>query len=81
MACATARAQDSKLLETPQQEQEDLSVVADLAMAPIRGIKGAVQGLYDFADYATGGELLPLTTRGFWENQTRLGGRACGGRC
>lgn len=72
---ATARAQDSKLLETPQQEQEDPSVVADLAMAPIRGIEGAVQGLYDFADYATGGELLPnYDTRFLGKSNTFAGG-------
>ena len=42
-----------------QNPQEDANVFTDVLAAPFRGVEGALQGIYDLADYATGDDLLP----------------------
>ena len=35
------------------------NVLLDVAASPFRGVEGALQGIYDLADFATGDNLLP----------------------
>lgn len=57
----------------PQQE-EDPNFFMDVIASPFRGIEGALQGIYDLADYATGDDLLPDYNKRFLgRSQTFVG--------
>lgn len=54
--------------------QEKPNMLVDIVAAPIRGVEGAFQGLYDLADFATGDNLLPdYDKRLFGRSQTFAG--------
>ena len=55
--------------------QEDANMFTDILAAPFRGVEGAVQSLYDLADFATGDDLLPdYDTRFLGRSKTFAGG-------
>ncbi len=55
--------------------QEDANMFTDILAAPFRGVEGAVQSLYDLADFATGDDILPdYDTRFLGRSQTFMGG-------
>ena len=55
--------------------QEDANMFTDVLAAPFRGVEGAVQSLYDLADFATGDDLLPdYDTRFLGRSKTFAGG-------
>ena len=49
----------------PQPEEQDVNPFLDFAASPFRGVEGALQGIYDLADFATGDDLLPDYNRRF----------------
>ena len=56
-------------------EDEEKNYLLDIAAAPIRGLEGGAQGLYNFADFLTGDDLLPdYDTRLFGRSNTIAGG-------
>ena len=60
--------------QTPN-PQEDANMFTDVLAAPFRGVEGAVQSLYDLADFATGDDLLPdYDTRFLGRSKTFAGG-------
>lgn len=60
---------------TPEQEQDDPNMFLDVLASPFRGVEGAIQGIYDLADYATGDDLLPdYNQRFLGRSQTFAGG-------
>lgn len=55
--------------------QEDVNPFLDVLASPFRGVEGAIQGIYDLADYATGDDLLPdYNERFLGRSQTFVGG-------
>jgi hypothetical protein len=55
--------------------QEDANMFTDVLAAPFRGVEGAVQSLYDLADFATGDDLLPdYDSRFLGRSKTFAGG-------
>ena len=55
--------------------QEDPNFFLDVLASPFRGVEGAIQGIYDLADYATGDDLLPdYNERFLGRSQTFVGG-------
>jgi len=55
--------------------QEEANMFTDILAAPFRGVEGAVQSLYDLADFATGDDLLPdYDTRFLGRSKTFAGG-------
>lgn len=48
----------------PNNEEEDTNVFSDVLAAPFRGVEGAIQGVYNLADYVTG-DFLPDYDRRF----------------
>ena len=59
-------------LMPPNEEEDDLFL--DIVKAPFRGIEGAVQGVYNFVDYATGDFLPDYDQRGLGRSSTMAGG-------
>jgi hypothetical protein len=57
----------------PTQEEEDSNVFLDVLKAPFRGIEGAVQGVYQLADFVTG-DILPDYDRRFLGESTSIPG-------
>ena len=57
----------------PEQEEEKPNFIADTLMGVPRGIEGAVQSLYDLADFATG-DILPDYDTRFLGRSKRFGG-------
>ena len=57
----------------PPNEEEDDDLFLDLAKAPFRGIEGAVQGVYNFLDYATGDYLPDYDQRHLGRSSTMAG--------
>jgi len=54
--------------------QEDVNPFLDVLASPFRGVEGAIQGIYDLADYATGDDLLPdYNERFLGRSQTFVG--------
>jgi len=61
-------------LMPPNEEEED-NMFLDVLAAPFRGVEGAVQGVYNFLDYATGDDFLPdYDQRGLGRSTTMAGG-------
>lgn len=58
----------------PPNEEEDDNVFLDVLAAPFRGIEGAVQGVYNFLDYATGDYLPDYDQRFLGKSSTVAGG-------
>ena len=55
--------------------QEKPNFFVDVLASPFRGVEGAIQGIYDLADYATGDDLLPdYNERFLGRSQTFVGG-------
>jgi len=55
--------------------QEDVNPFLDVLASPFRGVEGAIQGIYDLVDYATGDDLLPdYNERFLGRSQTFVGG-------
>jgi hypothetical protein len=55
--------------------KEDANMLTDVLAAPFRGVEGAVQSLYDLADFATGDDILPdYDTRFLGRSKTFAGG-------
>ena len=55
--------------------QEEPNFIADVLASPFRGVEGAIQGIYDLADFATGDDLLPdYNERFLGRSQTFVGG-------
>ena len=55
--------------------QEDPNFFLDVLASPFRGVEGAIQGIYDLADFATGDDLLPdYNERFLGRSQTFVGG-------
>lgn len=55
--------------------QKDVNPFLDVLASPFRGVEGAIQGIYDLADYATGDDLLPdYNERFLGRSQTFVGG-------
>lgn len=60
--------------QTPN-PQEDANMFTDILASPFRGVEGAVQSLYDLADFATGDDLLPdYDSRFLGRSKTFAGG-------
>lgn len=57
----------------PEQEEEKPNFIADTLMGVPRGIEGAVQSIYDLADFATG-DILPDYDTRFLGRSKRFGG-------
>ena len=60
-------------LMPPNEEEED-NMFLDILAAPFRGIEGAVQGVYNFLDYATGDYLPDYDQRFLGQSSTVAGG-------
>lgn len=60
-------------LMPPNEEEED-NMFLDILAAPFRGIEGAVQGVYNFLDYATGDYLPDYDQRFLGKSSTMAGG-------
>ena len=60
-------------LMPPNEEEED-DLFLDIVKAPFRGIEGAVQGVYNFLDYATGDYLPDYDQRHLGRSSTMAGG-------
>jgi hypothetical protein len=58
----------------PPNEEEDDNVFLDVLAAPFRGVEGAVQGVYNFLDYATGDYLPDYDQRALGRSSTMAGG-------
>ena len=58
----------------PPNEEEDDNVFLDVLAAPFRGVEGAVQGVYNFLDYATGDFLPDYDQRALGRSSTMAGG-------
>ena len=58
----------------PPNEEEDDNVFLDVLAAPFRGVEGAVQGVYNFLDYATGDYLPDYDQRFLGKSSTVAGG-------
>ena len=55
--------------------QENPNYIADVLASPFRGVEGAIQSIYDLADFATGDDLLPdYNERFLGRSQTFVGG-------
>ena len=55
--------------------QEEPNFFLDVLASPFRGVEGAIQGIYDLADFATGDDLLPdYNERFLGRSQTFVGG-------
>ena len=62
-------------LMPPNEEEEEDNMFLDVLAAPFRGVEGAVQGVYNFLDYATGDDFLPdYDQRGLGRSTTMAGG-------
>jgi hypothetical protein len=60
-------------LMPPNEEEED-NMFLDVLAAPFRGVEGAVQGVYNFLDYATGDFLPDYDQRALGRSSTMAGG-------
>jgi len=57
---STDQPEDEPIEEPKQPEEEDpdlLDYAADIALAPLRGVEGAAEGIYGFLDYVSGDRL------------------------
>lgn len=68
---ATATSRSTQPL---QGQQENKNVVTDVLAAPFRGVEGAVQGIYNLADWVTGDELLPDYNKRFLGRSNTIAG-------
>ena len=64
----------SRSTQPLQGEQENKNVVTDVLAAPFRGVEGAVQGVYNLADWVTGDELLPDYDKRFFGRSNTIAG-------
>lgn len=58
----------------PPNEEEEDNMFLDVLAAPFRGVEGAVQGVYNFLDYATGDFLPDYDQRALGRSSTMAGG-------
>lgn len=61
-------------LMPPNEEEEDDNLFFDVLAAPFRGVEGAVQGVYNFLDFATGDYLPDYDQRFLGKSSTMVGG-------
>lgn len=64
----------TRSLQPLQEEEKKKNVITDVLAAPFRGVEGAVQGVYNLADWVTGDELLPDYNRRFLGRSNTIAG-------
>ena len=71
---AGAAARSSRPQQDAETDENKPNAFLDVAASPFRGVEGAVQGIYDLADYATGDVLPDYDTRFLGRSSTVVGG-------
>ena len=67
--------QDPSMTSTePENQEDDPNLIKDVLASPVRGVEGAVQGLYNLADYVVGDKLPDYDTRFLGRSATMPGG-------
>ena len=64
----------SRSTQPLQGEEKEKNIFKDVLAAPFRGVEGAVQGVYNLADWATGDELLPDYNKRFLGRSNTIAG-------